>query len=1122
MRTRFLLVLLLLCVTGVAQAQEAEATWLEVADVALRLRSGPSSDDDIITQLTPREAVELLQRGEAWSQIRRQDGQSGWAHNDYLLPWDERNRPDARRRVGERRLFRVNDEASGYAVRVNAELRAISDHMYIYTHARRSGDRLPGDGALQQMGELFDERLFRQTLDLWGIEEPPAIEGDERVVLLVTAGFLDSGPGRIRGNYSGREAMPGEANPSSRATGFISINMSGTDTFSASDADFFLSLPAHEFRHMLHHHVGGNRSNWVDEGLAKFTEVSLGFWDGDASSFLSRPRTRLNMFDQSPFTYGSGLLFMAYIHDRLGMEALQDFAARPETGLAALDALLTEREAGMDADAFFADWVLANYLLDTRREGGRYGYPSLGRVGLLTAAARGHFRKLPASYRDAIPPYSADYFELPLPADSGGDGLLLLDFRLAAPAPQDAWLQLVQVLPERVDVQRFRASEHRGNLIVTTLADQAERIVLAVSPFTPTARQRSQPVDYSLALYEQEVVLDNRAQATTTLRVRSAPEIADNTLGNLRPCSFVQVLERSAEWSLVLRGDGLSGWSHNDYLIQPGAPGAGASTGSCAALTRAAHDGNLTELRRLLATGASVDGADARGRTALHEAAFWGHDDILARLLRAGADVHARDVAGHTALDAAIRMGNASSMLLLHEAGADLNLADPASLPLMVSAAGQGNTTLLKLILAEGHDVNWQDESGRTALAAAAGNGQDATLRQLLKAGADAKWQDENGRSPLMLAAANGHDGALALLLDAGGDINQPDPEGYTPLMLAAAKGQANTVAWLLLSADVNVNHQVGANGRNALQLAASAGHDDVVALLLLTDMDIHAVDAAGQTALQLAEAADHDAVSELLLVAATASTTGESDQVTQANAAASTQENAAALRAAVREVNLAELDRLVEAGVALNAFDSEGMTALKIASLAGERAMVLRLLRAGALTDTSGNEFHHDQTALYHAIRAGNDEISAMLLLAGARPYTGWRPSALHWAAEFGRADVARLLLNIRGWQRVPVDARAHGKTPLFEAVRTGRGEIVDLLLAAGANPNARDDGPAVPLDFAVLWEHVDIVERLLEAGADPNGIAGSRNSPLHLARDFVGNNTIVRMLLAAGADPR
>ena len=222
-----------------------------------------------------------------------------------------------------------------------------------------------------------------------------------------------------------------------------------------------------------------------------------------------------------------------------------------------------------------------------------------------------------------------------------------------------------------------------------------------------------------------------------------------------------------------------------------------------------------------------------------------------------------------------------------------------------------------------------------------------------------------------------------------------------------------------------------------------------------------------------------------------------------------------------MRTGNLQEIGRLVEAGVGLGGADDQGMTALKIASAAGERATVLFLLRAGAATDTTGNEFHHDQPALYHAIRRGNDDIAAMLLLAGARSSLPGGTTALHWATEFGRPDIVRLLLNLPGSRRVHVDARSYGgKTALHEAARIGRREIVDLLLAAGADPDARDDGPAVPLNFAILWQHVDIVERLLEAGADPNGIPGSRNSPLDLARDFVGNNTIVRMLLEAGAE--
>ena len=143
MRTRQLLLLpTLLLVCGTTHAQETDPTWLEVADIALRLRSGPSTDDAIITQLTPREAVELLERSEEWSQIRRQDSLTGWAHNDYLFPWDERNRLDTHRRVGEHRLFRVYGTGGLRADR-HAGLRMVSNHSYIYTVTRNPGDILP-------------------------------------------------------------------------------------------------------------------------------------------------------------------------------------------------------------------------------------------------------------------------------------------------------------------------------------------------------------------------------------------------------------------------------------------------------------------------------------------------------------------------------------------------------------------------------------------------------------------------------------------------------------------------------------------------------------------------------------------------------------------------------------------------------------------------------------------------------------------------------------------------------------------------------------------------------------------------------------------------------------------
>ena len=1088
MRPGLLLLLVLLFSTAVAQGQDDDITWLEVADVALRLRSGPSSDDDILTQLTPREAVELLERGDQWSQVRRQDGTAGWAHNDYLLPWDERNRPDAQRRVGEKRLFRLYGGQQRYA-----ELRVVSDHSYIYSVARFADNIVPTEQELQELGKFFDQGIYLQSLDLWGVDDPPDIGGDERIVILYASGFdVQGGSG---GWYSGRHDLPHE--PISSGTGYLGLApLPGRDPNATFRIPWFVL--AHEFGHLLHDHAGGrNNSRWVQESLATFTAHFLiyehdlaGDQRGRARGATSPPSTQLN---KEGYDY-PGYLFMIYLYERLGAGMLRDFAAHSLKGLAALDDLLADRAEGMDADTFFADWVLSNYLLDTRREGGRFGYRMLDRSDIALPAPSSRIRHLPVGIRDSAAPYSANYHELPLPQGRATAGRLLLDFRLADPAPQDAWLQFVQVLPDRVDVQRFRAGDYRNQPVVASLSKQPQRVFVAISPFTPSARQRTRPVSYSLVIRELPAPAEPRAQVTATLNLRSNPEIADNVLAKLQPCSLAQVLQRAGDWSQVLTADGLSGWSHNDFLFHLHEPSAGASPNSCALLTRAAHDGNLAAVQGLLAAGANVNADDAFGRSALHEAAFWGHERILAHLLRAGADVEARDAAGRTPLDEVILSGDTESILLLIEAGTGLDLSDHAFRPLMIDAAAAGNNDLLDKILASNHDVNWRDADGRTALAAAAASGRIATLKHLIAVGADVQLTDKAGRTPLMLAAARGQAGVLRELLKAGADVNHLDHAGASALTLAAANGQATGVAGLLLVTEarypalrvtpVDIHHSVPDSGRNALHLAAAAGHADVVAMLLLGDADSDAQDAEGLTPRQLAMAAGHDQVVTYLNMAETETSPGEPSS--RQNIDLGPDMLASSLRG-----DLAKVERLLSDGAPLQVFDSEGLTPLMLAARGAHRDVVLRLLLAGAHPDTRDN-MGWDEPALFFTIRDGHDDITAMLLLADALPAAARtipRMSALMWAADFGREDVVHLLLALRGSRRLNVNGREYsGWTPLFPAVANEHVNVVRTLLAAGANPNLRPFFPNSPsvMDFATSRGNREIIDMLLAAGAE------------------------------------
>ena len=56
-----------------------------------------------------------------------------------------------------------------------------------------------------------------------------------------------------------------------------------------------------------------------------------------------------------------------------------------------------------------------------------------------------------------------------------------------------------------------------------------------------------------------------------------------------------------------------------------------------------------------------------------------------------------------------------------------------------------------------------------------------------------------------------------------------------------------------------------------------------------------------------------------------------------------------------------------------------------------------------------------------------------------------------------------------------------------------------MEILLNAGANVHARDDGGLIPLHNACSFGHAEVVSLLLRAGADPNARDNWSYTPLH-----------------------
>ena len=117
-----------------------------------------------------------------------------------------------------------------------------------------------------------------------------------------------------------------------------------------------------------------------------------------------------------------------------------------------------------------------------------------------------------------------------------------------------------------------------------------------------------------------------------------------------------------------------------------------------------------------------------------------------------------------------------------------------------------------------------------------------------------------------------------------------------------------------------------------------------------------------------------------------------------------------------------------------------------------------------------------------------------------------------LHKAADEGLRDVVLSLL-ADGYNVNEKDEE--GLTPLLRASKNNHLEVVRLLLANNADPDARDKNGWT----ALAWSGEDLARRLIENGADVNARTEHGQTPLFAAIYF-GHLTVAKMLIEHGAD--
>lgn len=299
------------------------------------------------------------------------------------------------------------------------------------------------------------------------------------------------------------------------------------------------------------------------------------------------------------------------------------------------------------------------------------------------------------------------------------------------------------------------------------------------------------------------------------------------------------------------------------------------------------QEGAINEAKRMLANGtADPDGFDEEGKTALMIAASGGHRDLLRLLIAAGASFEVGDDVGPgwTALIHAIHSRAyepQATVNILSASGADVNHASADGVtPLMHAADAflesaeediRSFSAMVESLLHVGAKLEVQDAAGHTVWLRIRQHIFDETispekrhklvqvLRVLERMGARAEGSRkidlvlavQEGRSDevagllrtvsdpatleglpvLSLAAANEHWEIVSILLGAGLDINTRNLFGQTILMQAAATGNL-TIVEQLVQAGADPTLVIPPEGTMALDLAAEAGHDEVVQFL--------------------------------------------------------------------------------------------------------------------------------------------------------------------------------------------------------------------------------------------------------------------------------------------------
>jgi immune inhibitor A len=308
-------------------------------------------------------------------------------------------------KVGDTARFQVSNNDTQEHQDITAELRYITDHVYMWVEEGVDLDQAD----LEASAKRFEKQTYPTNREFFGSEWTPGVDDDVHLSILHARGLGES----TAGYYSSADEYSRLVNPYSNEREMFYISADGGSA--APNSSFYDGTLAHEFQHMIHWANDRNEDSWVNEGMSELAGFLNGFDPGGADiAFSEQPDTQLTTWSDPSMGnlahYGASYLFMMYFLDRFGEDLTKAVVASPKNGIAGFNEALANAGRPERFNDIFADWVIANYLdrpeADPR---GRFGYSKIDPAPPTVVET---YRRYPASAQSDVSQYATDYIKL--------------------------------------------------------------------------------------------------------------------------------------------------------------------------------------------------------------------------------------------------------------------------------------------------------------------------------------------------------------------------------------------------------------------------------------------------------------------------------------------------------------------------------------------------------------------------------------------------------------------------------------------------------------------------------------------------------------------------------------